>query len=77
MRTTVNLDRDVAAAVDRLRRETGIGLSEALNQLARLGLAQRPQRQPFRQRTADMGPFLVDVSNTGEALEQAEGEHHK
>lgn len=77
MRTTVNLERDVAAAVERVRRETGVGLSEALNQLVRAGLAQRPERPRFRQRTAHMGPFLVDVSNTGEALEQAEGEHHK
>jgi hypothetical protein len=31
MRTTVTLERDVAAAVDQLRRREGIGMSEALN----------------------------------------------
>src|SRR4051794_32418857 len=38
MRTTVTLADDVAAAVDRLRREEGLGLSEAVNKLARAGL---------------------------------------
>jgi hypothetical protein len=31
MRTTVNLDPDVAAAAERLRAERNIGLSEAVN----------------------------------------------
>ena len=32
MRTTVALDDDVVAAVERVRRERGLGLSEALNE---------------------------------------------
>lgn len=39
MRTTVVIDSDVAAEVERLRRE-GMGLSEALNLLARVGDGQ-------------------------------------
>ena len=39
MRTTITLDRDIAAAVEQLRREEGIGPSEALNRLARAGLS--------------------------------------
>ena len=77
MRTTVTLDKDVAAAVQRLRRNDGIGMSEALNRIARAGLVAKPPRKPFRQRTANMGEFLIDVSNTGEALELAEGPNHK
>ena len=73
MRTTINLDPDVAAAVDRLRRTEKLGLSEALNRLARAGLAQPGRRTRFRQRTADMGDFLVDVTNVQEALDVAEG----
>lgn len=73
MRTTINLDPDVAAAVDRLRRDEGLGLSEALNRLARAGLARPGRRPRFKQRTADLGGFLVDVSNVQEALDVAEG----
>lgn len=68
MRTTINLDPDVAAAADRLRREKHIGLSEAINELARQGLMAHPDRQPFRQRTRDLG-LAIDVSNVAEALE--------
>jgi metal-responsive CopG/Arc/MetJ family transcriptional regulator len=76
MRTTVTLDKDVAAAVKRLRREDGLGVSEALNQIARAGLAQKEARTPFRQRTVKMG-LLVDVSNVAEAIELAEGASHR
>jgi len=40
VRTTVNLDDDVADAVIKLRRERGIGVSEAVNELARAGTRQ-------------------------------------
>ncbi len=72
MRTTVNLDDDVAVAIERLRHERGLGLSEAVNQLARAGLSQKPRRAPFRQRTARIG-LRVDVSNVAEALERLDG----
>lgn len=68
----MNLDEDVATAVARLRRERGLGQSEALNELARRGMSARPDRPAFRQRTADLGPG-VDVRNVAEALEQLEG----
>lgn len=75
MRTTVRLDDDVAAAAERLRRQRNIGLSEAVNELARAGLAavDRP-RTPFRQRTRALG-VRVDVSNVAEALELLDDEH--
>lgn len=76
MRTTINLDPDVAAAVDRLRRNEGLGLSEALNRLARAGLARPPRRARFKQRTADMGA-MIDVSNVAEVLELIEGPEHR
>lgn len=72
MRTTVTIDDDVAAAVARLRRERGIGLSEALNELARSGMAVRPGRKRFKQRTASLG-LRIDVSNIAEALEVLDG----
>jgi len=72
MRTTVTLDRDVAAAVQRLRRQRGIGVSEAVNALIRAGLQARTPAPRFEQRTRDLG-LRVDVRNVGEALELIEG----
>ncbi len=70
MRTTVTLDDDVAAAVDRLRRETGMGMSQALNELARAGVGARRRGgpSPFRQQTASL-ELRVDVSNVGDVLD--------
>lgn len=66
----MTLDDDVAAELDRLRRETGMGLSEALNDLARVGVGARRRgcRSRFRQQTASVG-LRVDVSNVGEVLD--------
>jgi len=73
MRTTVTLDRDVAAAVQQLRREQGLGTSEAVNRLARAGLTlQEPRSSPFQQRTARLA-LKVDVTNVAEAIEQLDG----
>lgn len=72
MRTTVELDEDTARAVDGLRRELGIGVSEAVNELIRRGLLPRPKRAPFRQRTRPLG-IRVDVSNVAAALDDLEG----
>lgn len=68
MRTTLRLDEDVVAAADRLRRERHIGLSEAVNELARAGMRRQTQPHAFRQRTQELG-LHVDVSNVAEALE--------
>ncbi|MEX2458579.1 MAG: ribbon-helix-helix protein, CopG family [Actinomycetota bacterium] len=67
MRTTVTLADDVAAAIERLRRERDIGLSEAVNDLIRAGLTRKPPTRPFRQKTYDMGE-LIDVTNIGKVL---------
>ncbi len=75
MRTTVTLDDDIAAAVSRLRRQRGVGVSEAINQLARAGLAVRPPRPPFRQRSVPLD-LRIDVTNVAEALEQLDGPSH-
>lgn len=68
MRTTVRLDPEVEAAAQRLRRERGIGLGEAVNELARAGLAREPRTGRFKQRTTNVG-LRVDVTNIAEALE--------
>lgn len=72
MRTTVTLDDDIAAAVERLRRERGLGLSEALNEIARAGLRQRPEKRPFRQQTRSIG-LAIDVTDVAEAIDLLDG----
>lgn len=77
MRTTVTLDRDIAAEVKRLRRTEGIGPSEALNRLARAGLSTPREHRPFIQRSVHLGELLIDVTNVAEALDIAEGSDRK
>jgi Ribbon-helix-helix protein, copG family len=72
MRTTVSLDDDVATAVEQVRRERGLGLSAAVNELIRAGLSSPRRRVAFRQRTAELG-LRVDVSNVAEALDMLDG----
>jgi Arc/MetJ family transcription regulator len=73
MRTTVDLDDDVAAAVSELRRQRSLGVSQAVNQLARQGLRARPAPARFHQRTAKLG-LRLDVTNVAEALDLLESE---
>jgi hypothetical protein len=72
MRTTVNLSDDVVAAIERLRRERSIGVSDAVNELIRAGLRLKPARKRFRQRSERIG-LRIDVTNVTEALESLEG----
>jgi hypothetical protein len=74
MRTTVTLDADVAAAVERMRREKSIGVSEAINALIRAGLVAKPRpgRTRYTHRSQDLG-IRIDVTNVAEALELLEG----
>ncbi len=73
MRTTVDLADDVAAAVEKARRERGIGLSEAVNDLVRAGLLPREPRAPIDPPSFDMRAKL-DLSNIGEVLEVLDAE---
>lgn len=71
MRTTITLADDVAAALEKVRRERDLGLSEAVNDLIRAGLTDPDERRPIDFPTHDMG-MLIDVRNVGEALEELE-----
>lgn len=73
MRTTVTLEADVAAAVENVRREKGVGLSEAVNTLIRSGIASPTPRRQWTPRTADLG-MKIDVSNIAEVLEMVESD---
>jgi ribbon-helix-helix CopG family protein len=73
MRTTITLADDVAAGIEKLRRERDLGLSEAVNDLVRAGLTREQSRSSFHQRTYDMG-LKIDVANIGEVVELLEAE---
>jgi hypothetical protein len=69
----VNLADDVSAAVEKLRRERSVGMSEIVNELVRAGLASaETPRKPFRQQSRDLGEG-IDFDNVGEALETLDG----
>ena len=73
MRTTLTLADDVVAAVERLRRERAIGMSEAVNELVRAGLITRDTPStPFRQKSHDLGRG-IDFDNIADTLETLEG----
>jgi hypothetical protein len=72
VRTTVTLADDVAAAIENLRQERSIGLSEAINDLVRAGLVEHRKVTPFRQKAHDLGRG-IDFSNVAEAIETLDG----
>ena len=55
MRTTITLDADTAALVERLMRERGMSFKAAVNHAIREGLAPRAGRGSFRTPTFSMG----------------------
>lgn len=70
MRTTVVIDSDVAAEIERLRRE-GMGLSQALNLLARRGMTRGPDSKTtvkYEHRASRIG-LKVDVTNIADVLD--------
>lgn len=67
MRTTLTLQEDVAAAVDRLRRSEGIGVSEAVNRLVREGLSKPQERASYEHDAYEMRQKL-DVTNIGDVI---------
>lgn len=68
MRTTFTLDQDVAVEVERMRREEGIGLSEAVNRLIRRGLVSPRSQTSYEHRPTSLG-LRVDVTDIGAVLD--------
>ena len=73
MRTTVTLASDVAVAVERLQRERGRGVSDAVNELIRRGLTSPSSRKPFQQASSVMGEPSVPVDDVAGLLEILDG----
>jgi hypothetical protein len=82
MRTTLTLDDDVAAVLERLRKSGRRSLKALVNEALRAGLklmtATPKSRRPYRTRPADLGPCaLPDLDNVAEVLAVAEGEAYR
>ncbi len=83
MRTTLSLDKDVAAALERLRRARKAPFKQVVNEALRRGLGQMAApppgpRRAFRTRSVSLGRCRVgNVDNVSEILALAEGETFK
>lgn len=69
----MEFDDDTAQALAHLRRESGMGVSEAVNTLVRRGLLNEVSSGPFVQQTRHLG-IRIDVSNVAEAIDLLEGQ---
>lgn len=79
MRTTLTLDEDVAAVIERVRKAKRLSLKEVINDALREGLkhtaAPPRHRRPFRTGSVDLGRcYLTNVDNVAEVLAVTEGE---
>ena len=73
MRTTVTLDADVAALVQKRMRERGVTFKQALNDAVRDGLTAQPAER-FDFPTYDMGEPLVDLTKALQIAGELEDE---
>jgi hypothetical protein len=79
MRTTLTLDDDVAAVLERVRRQRDASVKELVNEALRRGLkdmSSRPKRRELmRTRSVVLGRLrIAGIDNVAEALIIAEGE---
>lgn len=82
MRTTLTLDKDVAIALERLRKTRKASLKKIVNDALREGLEKMssppPPRRPTRTRAVSLGKCVVgNVDNIAEVLAIAEGESRR
>ncbi len=79
MRTTLTLDDDVVAMIDRTRKARDQSFREVVNEALREGLQRlgepKPHRKPFRTESVDLGEiYLPNIDNIAEVLDLVEGE---
>jgi len=79
MRTTLTLDDDVAAMLERLRKRSGVRAKQIVNDALRRGLAQmaspEPARTPYHTPSTSLGRcLLANLDDIAEVLAVAEGE---
>ena len=80
MRTTLSLDDDVSALLQKEIRKSGSSFKEAVNHYIRLGLMvskQKPSKR-FVVKPMDLGsPAGMNYDNVAELLEALEGPDHR
>lgn len=75
MRTTLNLDEDVAARLAEIARRSGRSMSRVSNEVLRTGLRALQQPSPltpYEPPRLETGRPLVDVTDVAETLERLE-----
>jgi hypothetical protein len=80
VRTTLTLDEDVAALLNKEARKSGEPFKQLVNRLLRLGLtaAKHPVRKPFVVKPWNLRPPPgVDFDNVEELIEALEGPYHR
>ena len=81
MRTTLTIDDDIAAILERLRRTRDASLRDLINDALRRGLRDMSvppkKREPFRTDTVDVQVRVSNVDNIAEVIAAVEGETFK
>ena len=82
MRTTLTLDDDVAAILERLRKSRDVSLKDLVNEALRRGLknmsGRTKRREHVQTRSVALGQLrIASLDNIGEALAVAESEANK
>jgi hypothetical protein len=82
MRTTLTIEDDVAALLNRVQAKRKASLKEVVNEALRNGLiamsAPPEKRRPFRTKTLINGPRSIpNIDNVAEVLAAMEGEDYK
>jgi Ribbon-helix-helix protein, copG family len=82
MRTTLTIDDDVAAALERLRKRRDTSFKEVVNDVLRRGLhevtAPAKQRELYRTHVAHLGPSKVgSLDKISEVLALVDGDDYK
>lgn len=82
VRTTLTIDDDIAATLERLRRSQRLSLKQLVNEALRRGLddigKRRKRREAVQTRAVKLGRMRVaSIDNIAEALAIVEGENFK
>jgi len=82
MRTTLTIDDDIAATLERLRRSQRLSLKQLINEALRRGLddmgKRRKRREAVQTRAVTLGRMRVaSIDNIAEVLTVVEGETFK
>jgi hypothetical protein len=82
MRTTITIDDDIAAVLNRLRKTREVSLKDLINNALRRGLREMndppKKRRLFRTQSVDLGRSKIgSIANVAEAIAIAEGEGFK